>query len=78
MSEQPIAHQTVRYTFGSMLGAAQALLTVLTDARTTERVYRFTGLSPAKILRSGLVLEGDVADISEQVSRIAGAVRHDT
>lgn len=78
MSEQPIAHQTVRFTFPTMLAAAQALLMVLNDARTTERVYRFTGLSPAKILRSGLVLEGDVADTVKQVERIAGAVRQDT
>ena len=73
-----VASETVRYTFPTLLGATLALLTVLEDARTTQRAYRFTGLSPHTILRSGIFLEGDVADISERVSSISGAVRHDS
>ena len=71
-------HTTVRYTFPTLLGSVLALLVVLEDARHTDRSYRFSGLSPKAILRSGLLLEGDVADISERVSSISGAVRHDS
>lgn len=68
-------HESVRFTFPTYLGAVTALLTVMEDARKTDRAYSFTGLTPAKILRDGLVLRGDVVDISEQLALIPGSFR---
>lgn len=77
MTEQTIAHETVRFHFDSLLGATRGLIAVLVDAATSEREYRFTGLSPASILRSGLVLEGDVADLLQSIESIKGCTRSD-
>lgn len=71
----PVASESVRFTFSTYLGAVQALLIVLEDARTTNHFYRITGLSPAGILSSGMLLEGDVDDIARQVERIEGSTR---
>lgn len=70
--------QTVRFRFRSYLAAAEALLLVLEDARVTQRTYRITGLSPEAILMDGLVLEGEIAEVSEKVAAISGATRHDS
>lgn len=72
MPETQIAHETVRITCDSYLSAASALLLVFQDARVTRRTYRFTGLSPRSVLRSGLLLEGEVADILNSIKRIDG------
>lgn len=69
--------QTVRFTYDSYLGAAKALLAVLEDGEKTDKDYRVTGLSPERILVNGLVLEGEIDDISEVLSTISGATRHD-
>ncbi len=69
--------QTVRFTFLTYLGAAEALLATLEDARKTDKSYRITGLSPENIVVSGLVLEGEIDEISEILSSISGATRHD-
>jgi len=73
MSELPQAHETVRVTFDTYLGAAEGLLLVLEDARVTECVYSFTGLSPNRILKMGLTLQGDVADLLRRVELISGS-----
>lgn len=69
--------QTARFTFETYVGAAEALLTALEDARSTKRTYRITGLSPEKIVLSGIVVEGEIDEISEKLSLISGATRHD-
>lgn len=66
---------TVHFTFTSYLAAAQALLVVMEDARTTNKWYRITGRSPEALVARGLVLEGEIADISEKVAAISGATR---
>lgn len=75
MTSEVVPHESVRYVFSSYASAAEALLTVLEDARTTQRSYTFTGLSPDKILRYGLHLSGEVSDISLRVGQIIGASR---
>jgi hypothetical protein len=70
--------QTARFRFRSYLSAAEALLLVLEDARETEKSYRVTGLSPEAILMDGLVLEGQIEEISEKVAAISGATRSDS
>lgn len=68
--------RTVRFTFPTYLAAAEALLVVLEDARTTQTEYRFTGLSPEAIVSTGLTLTGDIDAVSEKVSLISGANKH--
>ena len=75
MTALPAAHESVRFHFTSFMAAAEALLLVIEDARSTESFYTITGLSPDKILKHGLLLEGDVADISKRVALLEGAVR---
>ena len=70
--------QTARFRFRSYLAAAEALLLVLEDARTTKKSYRVTGLSPEAILMDGLTLEGEIQEISEKVAAISGATQHDS
>lgn len=77
MTDSPVAHTSVRFTFSSLLGAAQALLMVLEDARLTTKVYRFTGLTPDRVLKTGLLLEGDVGDITRRIEGIDGHTRHE-
>lgn len=76
MTDSPVPHTTARFTFSSLLGAAQALLMVLEDARSTTHPYRFTGLSPDRVLKAGLLLEGDVDDIVRRIEGIEGSTRH--
>jgi len=76
-TDLPTTHQSVRFTFDSLLGATQGLIAVLLDAATSEREYRFSGLSPAQIKHSGLLLEGDVADLLQSIEGIKGCTRRD-
>lgn len=71
------AHQSVRFIFDSIESAAEGLLLVLQDARTTQATYRFGGLSAGQVLHSGLVIEGQIIDVAQKVEQVAGAVRHD-
>lgn len=71
----PVASESVRFTFDTYLGAVDALLAVLEHARTTTSSYRFTGLSPNRVLSAGLLLEGDVGDIVQRLERIPGSHR---
>lgn len=70
--------QTVRFRFRTYLASAEALLLVLEDARKTEDSYRITGITPEAILRDGLVLEGQIENISEKVAAISGAMKQDS
>ena len=70
--------ETARFTFTTYLGAAEALLVVMEDMRSTKRRYRLTGRSPEAIVLSGMVLEGEIAEVSERVALISGATRHDS
>ena len=70
--------RTIRFRFTDYLGATEALLLVLEDARETPKKYRITGISPESILTNGLLLEGDIEEISERVALISGATQHDS
>jgi hypothetical protein len=70
--------KTVRFTFRSFLGAAEALLVVMEDARMTSNRYRIRGRSPESIWERGLTLEGEIDAVSEKVAAISGATRHDS
>lgn len=70
--------QTARFRFRTYMGAAQALLAVLEDARKTKKRYQITGLTPESVLLNGLLLEGEIEDVSEIVSLIPGATRQDS
>lgn len=73
-----LEHRTALFTFTTYDAAAEALLVVMTDARTTTRWYRITGRSPERILRQGLLLEGEIDEVSELVVDIPGATLRDS
>jgi len=66
------------FTFDTYLAAAEALLAVMVDARETTRRYRITGRSPERILVQGLLLEGEIDEVSELVADIPGAFLRDS
>ncbi len=68
--------QTARFYFDSYQSAAGGILAVLLDARTTDKTYRFTGLSVQDVLTSGLVITGEITDIVEKVSKLPGVLHH--
>lgn len=70
--------KTALFTFDTYLAAAEALLVVMNDARTTKRRYRITGRSPERILRQGLLLEGEIDEVSELVADTHGAFLRDS
>jgi hypothetical protein len=63
-----------RFIFDSLESAAYGLETVLVDARETKSEYLFAGLSASQILKSGLILEGDITEIVEKLKIIDGAL----
>lgn len=65
--------QSVRFFFSSLEDAAQALLTVLEDAETTKAEYVIGGLSAKTVLSSGLLLQGDIEQVSSAVEKAVPA-----
>ena len=72
-----MADTTTRFYFDSVRAAAAGLLVVVLDARSTEKEYRFGGLSAQAVYTSGLRLEGDIEEISEKLEILPGVVRQD-
>ncbi len=70
--------RSVHFTFDTYLAAAEALLVVMTDARTTTKRYRIIGRSPERLLSIGLTLEGEIDEVSELVVDIPGATLRDS
>jgi hypothetical protein len=70
--------KTARFTFTTYLAAAEALLVVMMHARTTKQKYRITGRSPERILTLGLLLEGEIDEVSELVADTPGATLRDS
>lgn len=64
---------STRFLFDSFLAAAEGLITVLMDARTTSKDYTFSGLNAMQVRTSGLVLTGDIEDIVAKLEQIPGA-----
>ena len=69
--------KTARFTFSTYVGAVEGLIIALEDARTTTKRYQITGLSAGRIIREGLLVEGDIDEVSEKLALISGATRHD-
>lgn len=59
--------------FDSLESAAEGLETVLTDARKTKFSYSFAGISADQILKSGLILEGEVTEVAEKLQDLEGS-----
>lgn len=68
---------TSRFYFDSIDTAAQALLTVLEDARETERYYSFGSLTASQILSSGLLLTGEIDEVVAKLEQIPDVTRYD-
>lgn len=49
-----------------------AVETVLAVARSTDAVFWIESLSPASLLRSGLVIDGDITRVLEEVRSMKG------
>ena len=62
-----------RFLFDSLQSAARGLETVLVDARVTPYYYEFSGASADQILKSGLILEGDIVEVSEKLNNLEGS-----
>lgn len=71
------ASTSTRFYFDSLEAAAQALLTVILDARATDSEYSFGGLSANSLLTSGLILEGDIEEVAAKVEKVPGSSRWD-
>lgn len=65
--------QSIRFFFSSLEDAAQALLTVLTDAQSTSVYYQIGGLSASSVLSSGLLLLGDIDAVVAKVEKAVPA-----
>lgn len=65
MSDQ----QSVRFFFSGLEDAARALLTVLEDAESTKADYVIGGLSAKTVLSSGLLLQGDIEQVTAAVEK---------
>lgn len=63
-----------RFIFDSLEAAAQSLELVLLDARKSKKDYSFAGLSAGQILKSGLILEGDIVDVANKLKTVDGSV----
>ena len=66
--------ESARFSFDTYLAATEALLVVMEDMRGTSRRYRITGRSPQALLVRGLLLEGEISEVSEKISEIDGAI----
>lgn len=62
-----------RFIFDTLESAAYGLETVLTDARMTDKLYGFSGVSASQILKSGLILEGDIKEVVNKIKNIDGS-----
>lgn len=63
---------TYRYSrlmFETTLGAAEALLFVLEHANETDKNYSFGPLNVNRILASGLILEGDIDEVLDLLTK---------
>lgn len=69
--------KSARFTFTTYAGALEGLIVALEDARKTKKRYQITGLSATRIIREGLLVEGEIDEVSEKLSLISGATRHD-
>lgn len=73
-----ITSKTTRFRFLTYAGATEALLLTLENARETDKKYRITGLTPESVVRNGLLLEGEIDEISEILLAINGVSVHDS
>lgn len=66
-----------RYFCDSIEVAAQLLHTVLTDARATDSTYKFGGITPKEIYSSGLLLTGEIDEVSRKLDALDGVQGED-
>lgn len=64
-----------RFLFDTLEAAASGLELVLKDARETDKTYSIAGISADHILRSGLILEGDIMEVVSKVSKVNGSAK---
>lgn len=64
-----------RFIFDSLESAALGLETLLLDARKTKKDYIFSGLSAEQLVKSGLILEGDIVDVAAKIKKLEGTVQ---
>lgn len=69
--------RSARFLFDSTAAVAEALIILLTHARSTRDQYRFYGLNVNAVLQSGLVLEGQIDAVSALLEKVPGTTRYD-
>lgn len=62
-----------RCFFDNLGSAAKGLEVLFLDARSTDKNYRFEGLSVEQVKSAGLFLDGDIAEVCEKLETVAGA-----
>jgi len=69
--------QSSRIMFDSLDAAVEGLLVVLEDARETVFKYSFGSLSAEQVYASGLMLIGEIEEVTHKLEQIAGTTRYD-
>lgn len=72
-----MAKTSRRFMFDSVESAAEALTVILMDARSTKSFYRFSGLTPAVVFSSGLLIEGELDDLIPKLEAIDGSIAYE-
>lgn len=62
------------FFFDSVASAAEAMEVVLTHARKTKNSYTIKGITVQQLLGNGMVLTGEIDEVSELVERIPGVI----
>ncbi len=58
----------------STQAAAEALVVVLENARSTKKDYRFGPINAESVMRTGLYLEGNIEEVLDEVLEVSGAI----
>ena len=64
----------IRVMVDSVEAAAGALVTVLEHARKTRNIYEFGPLNAESVMRAGLYLDGEIAEVLKEVLAVPGTI----
>jgi hypothetical protein len=65
---------SARVMVDSVQAAAETLVTVLENARSTRTNYEFGPINAESVMRVGLYLEGEIDDVLKDVLEVPGAI----
>lgn len=65
---------SARVMVDSVQAAAETLVVVLENARSTRRQFDFGPIKAESVLRNGLFLDGEIEDVLGEVLEVPGAI----